>query len=89
MHLYPESLNRPIISDGPLCLGRECPVSGRANTIFVPVVLIWARHRPPLIPFKIRSIGTGKLEAIHNGMIYYLTENEDGDWVLNTRKIEV
>jgi len=44
---------------------------------------------PPLIPFKIRSIGTGKLETIHKGMIYYLTENEDGDWVLNTHKIKM
>jgi len=44
---------------------------------------------PPLIPFKTRSIGSGKLETIHRGMIYYLTENDDGNWVLNSRKIEM
>jgi len=44
---------------------------------------------PALIPFKTRSIGSGKVETIHKGTIYYLTENEDGDWVLNSRKIDI
>ncbi len=44
---------------------------------------------PPLIPFKIRSIGSGKLETIQKGQIYYLTENDEGNWFFNMWKIKM
>jgi len=44
---------------------------------------------PSLIPFKIRKIGSGKRQTIHRGVIYYLTENDEGDWLLNVRKIQM
>lgn len=43
----------------------------------------------PVIPFTVRSIGSGKLETIHRDKMYYLTENEEGEWSLRIKEIMI